>query len=249
MKLLKQYTFVLFCLLLLSGCADRTFEWISIKPEKINLAREAVLENGGVRKVDMTFTLQEKSKENYFNDANTYLTTQNSSNSVIKQSPKTPAENPNRRLGSRKTFITSKSADPLLKKSVVNEVANVPEKEKKTTKLNDAIKFHKNLKPKLSSETTALRNETMHQMLNDKKREDLSSNKISEDSTIESKEKTDRFSKIKSSEDIRKGQSIMWVGLILVLLGGILGFIFGKNAFYITGAGLVFAIIGYFIKM
>lgn len=250
MKSLKKYTIGLFSLLLLVGCADRTFEWISIKPEKINLAKEAVPASDEVRKVDLTFTLQEKAKEIYFDDANTYFGTQNLGTPVAEAAPFAPTENSLKRLVPRKTFIASKRATPTLTKSNVAKNAIVPEKKIETAKLNNALKFPKTVKPKLSSETTALRNETMHQMLDDKKKEEISSAKSKDESVTETKEKTaDQTPKVKSAQEIRKGQSIMWVGLILIVLGGVLGFIFSKNAFYIAGAGLVFAIIGYFIKM
>lgn len=47
----------------------------------------------------------------------------------------------------------------------------------------------------------------------------------------------------------KRGNNLMWAGLVLIILGVVMGFIFGRSAFLIALAGVVFAGIGYFFKI
>ena len=46
----------------------------------------------------------------------------------------------------------------------------------------------------------------------------------------------------------QRSKNLLWAGLILVVIGSIMGFVFGRSAFLIALAGVVFAAIGYFFK-
>ena len=226
-------------IMVLSSCRNN-YEWININPEKIQKAKKYVPQSEKVNQVDISIDLKEKDKTVYYSEPTGFFGdqakgTSDSSSSTSKKKTKSASKKKGNYLVfnnssvsiSSKTLKTQPSNSPVLLKSAhaikLNGALKLPEKP--LTKPKDALKsVNGNLKPiiKTTSEMRSL-------AFNDIK---------SKNPEIESK----------SNQNLRRGKSLLWVGLVLGIAGLVLGFIFGRSAFIITIVGVVFATIGFFIQ-
>lgn len=238
MKGIKKYGLSFLALLLLAACAGPTFEWISINPEKIILARKAVPYNEGVKKVDLTFDMKEKTRTVYYNESDTYFK-ENAAKPIAQRQKR--AFNEANTTNAAAPAIT-KSTPKIITRfsSAKAESESKKEEEDPISKFNDGLKIPSKTKSKdrntpitstTKSNKPTLETQSSHQ--NEIKRNQQAKKTISK----ESKESL-----------VRKGNTIMWAGLVLIVIGAVLGFIFGRSAFLISAAGLVFAIVGFILK-
>jgi len=232
----------------LSSCRNN-FEWININPEKIQLARkpQPVIEKK-VKKVSIQIELKEKDNEIYFNEStgffadddqkqnlvNTPILNQNST--VLTNNQKAPkAKSSNK--GTTKTQAGNKTdvATPKLT-APKTEIPKIKEATSED-KLNGALIIPSKLsikKGQPSEKTTIKSNpETANQMRSN---------------AIEDIKKKNPEIKNKQSEKIRRGEYLMFGGLILAVFGAIMGVVFGKSAYIISIVGVVFAAIGAVMK-
>lgn len=238
MKGIKKYGLGFLALLLLAACAGPTFEWITINPDKIILARKATPYHEGVKKVDLTFDMKEKPKTVYYNESDTYFK-ENASNPIAQREKRSfnavSTSSPANTKSNNKTI-----AHPSAKVESKNETKG---EEEAVSKLNDALKIPLKTKtannniPNTNTKSTPKTSEpnvkTQTPPQTEVKKDYQANNTIS-------KEVKEAYS--------RRGITIMWAGLVLVVIGVVLGFIFGRSAFLIAVAGLVFAIIGFVLK-
>lgn len=236
MKGIKKYGLGLLALLLLAACAGPTFEWISINPDKIISARKTTPYHEGVKKVDLTFDMKEKTKTVYYNESDTYFK-ENSSNPIAQRE--------------KRAFNDVNSSSPAITKSnnkTITHSSNTTKAESKSetkgeeeavAKLNDALKIP--LKTKTANKDISNTNtKTSEPNTKTQASPQTEVKKAPQVKNTVSKEIKDAYT--------RRGITIMWAGLILIVIGVILGFIFGRSAFLIAVAGLVFAIIGFILK-
>ncbi|MBD3749868.1 MAG: hypothetical protein IE931_10260 [Sphingobacteriales bacterium] len=242
MKGIKKYGLGFLALLLLAACAGPTFEWISINPEKIILARKAAPYHEGVKKVNLTFDMKEKTKTVYYNESDAYFK-ENQSN----QSNSNPIAQREKRAFNKANTTTpaiTKSTTKIVKHSSNTNAESRSEnkgEEEAVSKLNDALKIPAKTKTAIKSiPNTNTKSTTKTNVPNVKQSPQTEVKKDQQAKNTISKE-----SKEVSS---RKGDTMIWAGLVLVVIGVVLGFIFGRSAFLIAVAGLVFAVIGFILK-
>lgn len=225
-------------LMVLSSCRNN-YEWININPEKILKARKYVPQSDKVNQVDITIDLKEKDKTVYYNEPTGFFADQ--AKEVLANNSSTSKKKTRTSIKKNNYSVLNNASVPALGKTIKTQPSNsaVVSKSSTATKLNGALKLpvkalikqkevsksvNGNLKP--IGETAA---EMRSLAFNDIK---------SKNPEIESK----------SNQNLRRGQSLLWVGLVLGIAGLVLGFIFGRSAFIISIAGVVFAAIGFFIQ-
>ncbi len=225
--------------MVLTSCRNN-YEWININPEKIQKAKKYVPQSEKVNQVDITIDLKEKDNTVYYNEPTGFFAdqvkgsslTNNTSNqkkkteSAVKKSKYLAVNNPSI-TSSIKTAKLQLSSKAMVSKSAsaikLNGALKLPVKP--LIKPKEALKsVNGNLKPigKTAAEMRSL-------AFNDIK---------SKNPEIESK----------SNQNVKRGQSLLWVGLVLGIAGLVLGFIFGRSAFIISIVGVVFVALGFFIQ-
>lgn len=234
MKGIKKYGLGFLALLLLAACAGPTFEWISINPEKIILARKAAPYNEGVKKVDLTFDMKEKTKTVYYNESDTYFK-ENAANPIAQRE--------------KRAFNEESSAAPAITKSTPKTVTHSSsakaESESKKEEEDPIAKFNDGLKipSKTKSENRNIPNTSTTKSNSPNIKTQTPQTEVKKD-----QQANNTISKESKEASSRKGDTIMWAGLILVVIGVVLGFIFGRSAFLIAVGGLIFAIVGFILK-
>lgn len=233
MKIRKgPYLLGLLVLLLFASCASNNhFEWVKINPDKINLAKNRAPQNNTVKQIHLTLGLKEKEREVYYTEPNGFFAEQNAASEDTYKSPlqKNISRSFNKAKPSvYKTNTTAKKPNELAAK------ASSTKSSSQADKLNSALKFPLNSKALKSTKTTASFGQT--------------SSEIREMAFKDIKEKNPEIEN-KSKEKEKRGKNLMWAGLVLVVLGGIMGFVFGRSAFLIALVGVVFAAIGYFFRI
>jgi F0F1-type ATP synthase assembly protein I len=236
MNALKKYSLGIVSLLLMVSCARQNFEWIKINPDKIILARNTMPFTERVKNVDMTLQMQEKSEPVYYNESNTYFN-QNKDAAASTATFDIKIEAPPK-------ASTKKSQDTKILPASTNNAPHKIKEDESVSKLNDALKIP------LAKEVKS-GNIPHTQIKSSPKREELKESKTSpliEKKPAVQKENNIKGKDAKTSVISQKGKSLMLIGGILVVIGLVLGFIFDRSAFWISAAGLVFAILGFFIK-
>jgi hypothetical protein len=232
---LKKYILVVLGLFMLTACRQN-FEWVNINPEKLIAASKAAPYQKGVRNVNITLDLKEKQKETYYNTTEEYIaqnpapvsptksSSKNRYKSVIKSNPQINEQS------------VSTVSQPFAQSKLVPDTA--------ADKLNGALKIpEKEKSPKDTA--THLQFETLKsdESLNQGNQIETKKNLQDELQTVK---KDSLFDQFKSD---KKVNSLLLAGFVLVILGVILGLIFGKTAFLIAAAGLIFTIIGLILKL
>ena len=236
MNTLKKHSLGILSLLLMVSCARQNFEWIKINPDKIILARNTMPFTERVKNVDMTLQMQEKSEPVYYNESNTYF-----NQNKDKIASTTTSEIKTKATSKAYTIKnTSTKTIHLNTNNALNKNTNV----ESASKLNDALKIPLNKNVKGG-------NIPHSQIKSSPKREELKESKnapLIEKKPALQKENDIKGKYAKTLKISQKGKSLMLGGGILIVLGLVLGFIFGRSAFWISAAGLVFTVAGFFIK-
>lgn len=227
---ISNYTLGFLAILLTTGCATSKFEWVKVNPEKIQLAKSRVPYNDNIRQVNLVFKLKEKENIVYYPESNGFFEPEGGiSEPANKNSPL--KQNIKQSQYKIKGFIAKKatSAQKIPIETVVSAKAKSI-----VTDASDAEKLNSALKIPLikSGKNTASFGPSASEV------REMAFNSI--------KEKNPEIAQ-KSAAKEQRGRTLMWAGLALVVFGGVMGFIFGRSAFLIALAGVVFAGIGYFV--
>lgn len=223
-----KYTVGLLAVLLATGCATTNFEWVKINPEKIQLAKKTAPYSDKVKQVSLVLQLKEKDMVLYYPESNGFFETAESKTEAV--SNKSPLQT-NIKKGNR--FAKIFKAQPL--KATVQELESVPVKvASEADKLNAALKIPLNSKALKAGKNTASFGSNASEI------REMAFNDI--------KKKNPELEQ-KAAQNQQRGKNLIWAGLVLIVLGGVMGFIFGRSAFLISLAGAVFAGIGYFFRI
>ena len=237
---LKKYILVVLGLFMLTACREN-FEWVNINPEKLIAASKAAPYHKGVRNVNMTLELKEKQKETYYNNPEEYIAQNPAPVLVAKPTSRNRKKSS---VASTPSLIgqpISTVSPPITSSKLVPDTA--------ADKLNGALKIPENEKLKndksLKETTNLTEGETTKPDGSLKQGDQLETKKIIQDELHAPKKDTifDQFAANK------KANSFLLAGFVLVILGVVLGLIFGKTAFLIAAAGLVSVIIGLLLKL
>ncbi len=250
----KKYSLIFFGIFLISACRQN-FEWVNINPDKLILASKRAPAPKGVRNVSITLDLKEKQKEIYYNSTEDFISQQPSEISVI---PNEKMDNNDKNTSSVKTSLEKKTEDSknvnqqVLKTSRVKPALAVKEvPDFAAEKLNGALKIPEDEKAAVNKEDapdqkldTSKDDENKSEMkLQSKKLTQTDNNEVVK---IASSTTKTTFTQFLNS---KKGNSFLLAGLVMVIMGVVLGVIFGRTAFLISAAGLVFAVIGIILKL
>ena len=287
MNSLKKYSLLILTAMLVSACANRaTFEWIKINPDKIKEANTRVAYRNGIRNIDLTLDLKEKTIPIYyespeaFEAGNSILLVITKPEMVAKPSVKSKVIN-RPLIKTRKTIAPkpiyskpielkkiipkkSSTAQPVSanKTSITNPEKIVdsinPEEEKiALNKLNGALKIPKKPIKQIigkQKETTPIKTE-VEKVLPSKQKTVLLKSVTKSDPKVqkniiqtEVKPIIEKHDKVKEFLNARKGNSFILAGAALAVIGVVLGLIFGKSAYLVSGAGIIFAAIGFILK-
>lgn len=286
---LKKYSLFIVVTLLISACANRaTFEWIKINPDKIKEANTRVAYRNGIRNIDLTLDLKEKTTPIYYESPEAFEA--GNSTPLVVTKPETIAKPiTNRKVVNRPAVVAKKNTIPqpvsrkpienkkvaplktVASKPVIVEKKITPKAEKTTDsvipneesialdKLNGALKIpkkpirqyygeQKETKPQIKKEvkkgTQTNQKIVIAKPLN--KQSPKVEQKIVQTEVKPSNEKNDKF---KAFLNARKGNSFILAGAALAVIGVVLGLIFGKSAYLVSGAGVIFAAIGFILKL
>lgn len=287
MNSLKKYSLLILTAILVSACANRaTFEWIKINPDKIKEANTRVAYRNGIRNIDLTLDLKEKTIPIYYESPEAFEAGNSIPLVIIKpemvSKPSVKSKVINRpSIKTRKTIAPkpiyskpielkkiipkkSSTAQPVAvkKTSISNSVKGVdsinPEEEKiALDRLNGALKIPKKpIKQIIGSqkEMTPIKTE-VEKVLSSKQKTVLvkpvakSNPKVAKNIIqTEVKPIIEKHDKVKEFLNARKGNSFILAGAALAVIGVVLGLIFGKSAYLVSGAGIIFAAIGFILK-
>lgn len=232
-----NYVFGFLAMLLFTACAKNHFEWVKINPEKIYLAKSREPQTDFVRQINIVLDLKEKGTVTYYTEPSGFFATQ-TENLKPENYKSQIKKNVTKSTKANKQVVNFNKALVLPKVAKGNPLAKVKTAETKiplsAEKLNSALKIPLNSKA-LKSKTNAA---SFGQ----------ASSEIREMAFKDIKQKNPELEK-QSIEKEKRGNNLMWAGLILIILGSIMGFIFGRSAFLIALAGVVFATIGYFFRI
>lgn len=288
MTLLKKYSFFIVIALLVSACANQaTFEWIKINPDKIKEANTRVAYRNGIRNVDLTLDLKEKTTPIYYESPEAFEAGNSSPLVITKQEiiakpnlknkiVKRPAIATNKKVIKTvypkpvevKKIIPTKTiiAQPVtVKKPITAKPKKIadsvtPEEEKiALDKLNGALKIPKKPIKQIIGE----QKETAPQIKKEVKKVTQTNQKtliakpmVKSSLKVEQKnvqtevnQSIDKNHKVKEFLNARKGNSFILAGAALAVIGVVLGLIFGKSAYLVSGAGVIFAAIGFILKL
>lgn len=233
-----KYIFGMIAILLATGCAKPNFEWVKINPEKIQLAKSSTPYSDQVRRVNVVWQL--KSKDTVFNypESNGFFVAEERGFDVAakqqlleKNIRKTQRSVGRFKANTLKPFVKAAKKQAMM---TANHAKKVASSVSDAEKLNSALKIPLNSKALKAGKSVASFGP--------------SASEIREMAFNDIKKKNPELEQ-KSEEKQQRGKNLMWAGLILVVLGGIMGFVFGRSAFLISVAGLVFAAIGYFFRI
>ncbi len=221
------YTFGFLAILFTTGCATSNFEWVKVNPEKIQLAKSRAPYSENTRQVNLVFQLKEKDTEVYYPESNGFFESDGKKaeavekSSALKRNIKKSQHHANSASQLQNTASSSAVSDEL--KPVSSNVSNAE-------KLNSALKI-----PLIKSgKNIASFGPSPSEV------REMAFNSI--------KEKNPELAE-KSAAKEQRGKNLMWTGLGLIVFGGVMGLIFGKSAFLISLAGVVFTGIGYFFRI
>jgi hypothetical protein len=259
--------------LLFSACANRaTFEWIKINPDKIKEANTRVAYRNGIRNVDLTLDLKEKTIPIYYESPEAFEAGNSTpivlSKPGIVSKPKVkskviihPAVALKKEIITKpipkKPLVLSKPDAPKVKK-VADSV--IPDEERiALDKLNGAMRIPK--KPIIQiigeqKETPQPVKKEIKKALITNQKTILSKTVAKPNATVEQKviqtevkPTAQKQDKVKEFLNARKGNNFILAGAALAVIGVVLGLIFGKSAYLVSGAGIIFAAIGFVLKL
>ncbi|WP_017260131.1 hypothetical protein [Pedobacter arcticus] len=231
-----KYIVGLLAVLLATGCATTNFEWVKINPEKIQLAKKTAPYSDKVRQVSMVLQLKEKDMVLYYPESNGFFELAESK-SEIATHRSTLQNNIKKSNRFAKAFkaqplkVTVQVPEKVLNKPQPNPVVKV---DSEADKLNSALKIPLNSKAIKAGKNAASFGPSASEM------REMAFNDI--------KKKNPELEQ-KAAQNQQRGKNLIWAGLMLIVLGGVMGFVFGRSAFLISLAGAVFAGIGYFFKI
>lgn len=232
-----KYVFGLLAILLATGCATTNFEWVKINPEKIQLAKQRAPYSDNVRQVNLVLQLKSKDSVFYYPESSGFFATDETKVEFVSQQK--PLRKNIRKSGrSVKRFFGGKTEPSVAAKQNVTpknqQSKTVSSGVANADKLNSALKIPLNSKALKAGKNAASFGP--------------SASEIREMAFNDIKKKNPEIEE-RSLAKQQRGKNLMWAGLVLVVLGGIMGFVFGRSAFLIALAGIVFAGIGYFFRM
>ncbi len=233
-----KYIFGFIAMLLATGCATTNFEWVKINPEKIQLAKNSAPYSDEVRRVSMVWQLKSKDTVLYYPESSGFFAPEETKVKSFTNKQRPLQKNINKSQSTHtKHFKASNTTTLTAKKKpvVVNQPKVVTSAVSDAEKLNSSLKIPLNSKALKAGKNAASFGPSP------------SASEIREMAFNDIKKNNPEIEQ-KSAEKQQRGKNLMWAGLVLVLLGGIMGFVFGRSAFLISLAGAVFAGIGYFFK-
>lgn len=264
---------LLISVLILSSCASKTYDWVKINPDKIAKARSAKPYSSNVRKVEVLVNAKYKAENVIYVDNSTQYFSQVNPSSVEKVNNTTVrSKRPIRVNKSTKSVNKYKAENRVVSNSKIainNEIKQVVVEDKKAMdKLNSGLIMPDKKKEKVENKKPLFEKpipakesvqkiESIDTPLTKKNDEALNyDNGLSQledqDAELNSREIKDSSLEPISENQIKeegvKRNSYMWIGLILIIVGLIIGLIFGGLAYFISAVGLVFLLIGYLIK-
>ncbi len=226
-------------LMVLSSCRNN-YEWININPDKIQKARKYIPQSEKVNKVDITIDLKEKDKTVYYSEPTGFFADQTkivSDNSIPDKKKRNSKSFKKKNLGSN---FSSHHSFNEPKKEVIQ-----PTSVKKTIPTSNASKLNGALK--LPNKPSVKQIQSLNSVNSNIKPRGKTA---AEMRSLAFKDIKSKNPEIESqfNQNLKRGQSLLWVGLVLGVAGLVLGFIFGRSAFIISIVGIVFAAIGFFIQ-
>ncbi|WP_304068018.1 hypothetical protein [Pedobacter glucosidilyticus] len=262
-------------MLCITGCTSKKYEWVKINPDKLHLAKTAKPYQEDVKHINIYVNAKQKAETIiYYGDTDTFLKDNQTTNRnpiSVKNTVKKFNRNSNKRLA-----VKSQASAPIkslnTKTSKVLKEKNTAQidEELAMSKLNSALIIPQKKSQKLSTETfknKVVKQETSNtNNQNTTSETDVNTNKNPDTlpQTQTSKTTDVEVFDVNSSEDSvtkyqddsvnhpdkqdDKRNNYMWVGLVLIIIGLILGLVFGGLAYLISVVGLVFLLIGYFYK-
>ena len=282
----KNSLFILIAFLV-SACANQaTFEWIKINPDKIKEANTNVAYRNGIRNIDLTIELKEKTIPIYYESPEAFEAG-NSAPLIITKPEMVSKPSIKRKVVNRPSIKTKKTIAPkpiyskpielkkiipkksspdqpvAVKKTSIYNPAKIvdsinPEEEKiALDKLNGALKIPKKPVKQIigkQKETTPNKTE-VEKVLSFKQKTVLikpvaKSNLNVAKKIIQTEVKPiiEKKDKVNEFLNARQGNSFILAGAALAVIGVVLGLIFGKSAYLVSGAGIIFAAVGVFLK-
>ena len=287
MNSLKKYSLLILIAMLVSACANRaSFEWIKINPDKIKEANTRVAYRNGIRNIDLTIELKEKTIPIYYESPEAFEA--GSSIPLIITKPEMVSKpSIKRKVVNRPSIKTKKTIAPkpiysnpielkkiipkksspdqpvAVKKTSIYNPAKIvdsinPEEEKiALDKLNGALKIPKKpVKQIIGKQKETTPNKTEVEKVLSSKQKTVLINPVAKSNLnvakkiiqTEVKPIIEKKDKVKEFLNARKGYSFILAGAALAVIGVVLGLIFGKSAYLVSGAGIIFAAIGFILK-
>ena len=284
---LKKYSLLILTAMLVSACANQaTFEWIKINPDKIKEANTRVAYRNGIRNIDLTLDLKEKTVPIYFESPEAFEAGNSiplvitkpemvSKPSVKSKTINRPALAINKIVVPKPVYkkpVEVKKIIPLkvvpskaikANKKIAPKSAKIadsisPNEEKiASDKLNGALRIPKKpIKQIIGEQKEIIPIKTEIKKVVPSKQKTvlvksvIKSNPKVEKNIIQTEVKPviDKNDKIKEFLNARKGNSFILAGAALAIIGVVMGLIFGKSAYLVSGAGMIFAAIGFILK-
>jgi len=287
MNSLKKYSLLILIAMLVSACANRaSFEWIKINPDKIKEANTRVAYRNGIRNIDLTIELKEKTIPIYYESPEAFEAG-NSVPLIITKPEMVSKPSFKRKVVNRPSIKTKKTIAPkpiyskpielkkiipkksspdqpvAVKKTSIYNPAKIvdsinPEEEKiALDKLNGALKIPKKpVKQIIGKQKETTPNKTEVEKVLSSKQKTVLINPVAKSNLnvakkiiqTEVKPIIEKKDKVKEFLNARKGNSFILAGAALAVIGVVLGLIFGKSAYLVSGAGIIFAAVGVFLK-
>lgn len=262
-------------LLILSSCASKTYEWVKINPGKTamqktsgNIKRVNVLVNAKYKAEDIIYVdnsveyfskygLEEKSivrktikRRALVNKApisankvqsGAVLTKPNSFVKTPKPAIQKVEDNNVAISKLNSSLILPKKKKVMVERSAVSlQVSKPVKKPVPTTNNTEELSYDNGLKMLEDQDNELKSNELVPEIIQEKAPEISSEVNYAEDQPISDNQ---------IKEEGSKRNSYMWVGLVLLIVGLIIGLIFGGMAYLISIVGIVFLLMGYFTKI
>ena len=284
---LKKYSLLILTAMLVSACANQaTFEWIKINPDKIKEASTRVAYRNGVRNIDLTLDLKEKTIPIYYESPEAFEAG-NSIPLVITKPEMVSRPIVKSKVINRPSINTRKTVAPkaiyrkpveikkimptkintvlplaVKKTNIVNPAKIVdslnPDEEKiALDRLNSALKIPKKPIKQIIGKQKEIKpiKTKVEKVLPSKQKTVLVKHDAKSNSKVakniiqtEVKPTIEKRDKVKEFLNARKANTFILAGAALAVIGVILGLIFGKSAYLVSGAGIVFAAIGFILK-
>ncbi len=251
MVILKKYSVSLFLLLLFSACRQN-FEWININPDKLILASKSTPYQKGVRQVDLNLDLKEKEKRIYFESPEAYISMQPATSIGVVKSKETVKKSVKKKSDIPIKIEPAKALQPDVKAEKEQPVVKAKEvQDTSADKLNGALKIPAKDKKVIKEPVKKIvlvdpiantpAEKPINQVISKDSSSSFQKEPIVEDSSINKS--------FEPTSNAKRGNNFLLAGLVLGVMGVILGLIFGKMAYFISLVGIVFALIGFIMRL